>query len=127
MAEGFKKYLGVEKRFPYAFPHPIFNYDVENERRIFFENAMTIYNNAKTMTPLHCDGQCEERLDIALKSGKKDDWETCTDIDECQSGNSVCPWGQTCFNTPGSKVCCEDGLWPNCTDTSRSKEGVLDE
>ena len=67
MTEGFKKYLGVTKRFPYAFPHPIFNYDVENERRIFFENAMKIYNNAKTMSPLHCDEQCQSRLDNALK------------------------------------------------------------
>ena len=67
MTEGFENYLGVTKRFPYAFPHPVFDYDVENERRIFFENAMTIYNNAKTMSPLHCDEQCQSRLDNALK------------------------------------------------------------
>ena len=63
MTEGFENYLGVTKRFPYAFPHPIFDYDDENERRIFFENAMTIYNNAQTMSPLHCDEQCERRLE----------------------------------------------------------------
>ena len=33
-----------------------------------------------------------------------EDGETCTDIDECQDP-SVCPQGQSCFNTPGSKVC----------------------
>ena len=70
MTEGFKKYLGVTKRFPYAFPHPVFDYDVENERRIFFDNAMTIYNNAKTMSPLHCDDQCQSRLHNVLKRGE---------------------------------------------------------
>ena len=68
MAEGFKKYLNVTKRLPYAFPHPVFNYDDEEEKRIFFENAMKIYNNAKTMSPLHCDAECQRRLEIALKS-----------------------------------------------------------
>ena len=39
-----------------------------------------------------------------------DDGETCTDIDECQSGpDSVCPQGQSCFNTLGSHVCCDAG------------------
>ena len=29
---------------------------------------MKIYNNAKTMSPLQCDKQCQRRLEIALKS-----------------------------------------------------------
>ena len=71
MTESFKKYLGVEKRFPYAFPHPVFDYENEKEKTAFFANAMKIYNNAKTMTPLNCDAQCQRRLEIALKTGKK--------------------------------------------------------
>ena len=71
MTESFKKYLGVEKRFPYAFPHPVFDYEDQGERRIFFENAMKIYDSAKTMSPLQCDPQCERRLEMALKRGKK--------------------------------------------------------
>ena len=71
MTEGFEEYLNVTKRFPFAFPHPIFDYEDENEKRIFFDNAMTIYNSAKKMSPLQCDEQCERRLDIALKSGKR--------------------------------------------------------
>ena len=62
ITEGFENYLGVTKRFPFAFSHPVFDYEDENERRIFFENAMAIYNNAQTMSPLHCDDQCERRL-----------------------------------------------------------------
>ena len=71
MTESFKKYLGVEKRFPYAFSHPIFKYKDENERRIFFANARKIYDNAKNMSDLHCDVQCQRRLEIALKSEKR--------------------------------------------------------
>ena len=69
MTESFEKYLGVKKRFPYAFPHPIFNYEDENERTIFFANAWTIYDNAKTMSALHCDEQCKRRFEIAKKNG----------------------------------------------------------
>ena len=69
MTESFQKYLGVKMRLPYAFPHPIFDYNDEDERRIFFTNARTIYDNAKTMSPLHCDEECQRRFEIAKKSG----------------------------------------------------------
>ena len=69
--DSYEKYLGVTKKIPYSFPHPVFNYNIEKEKRIFFTNAMTIYNNAKTMTPLHCDEQCQKRLQIAKRSEGK--------------------------------------------------------
>ena len=71
MTESFEKYLGVKKRFPFAFPHPIFDYEDENERTKFFAAAMTIYNNTKNMSALHCDAPCQRRLEIALKSGER--------------------------------------------------------
>ena len=89
MTEGFENYLGVTKRFPYAFPHPVFDYDVENERRIFFDNAMTIYNNAKTMSPLHCDEQCERRLDIALKSGTRTPFVLGRELKRFEAGEEI--------------------------------------
>ena len=63
-----EEYLGVTQRIPYAFPHPIFNYNNENEKNTFFENAMFIYNNATTMSSLHCDENCQKRVNIAKKS-----------------------------------------------------------
>ena len=89
MTEGFKNYLNVTKRFPFAFPHPVFNYDDENERRIFFENAMKIYNNAKTMSPLQCDKQCERRLDIALKSGKRTPFVLGRELQQFDAGEEI--------------------------------------
>ena len=71
MTEVFEKYLGVTKRFPHAFSHPIFDYEDENERKIFFANAMKIYNTAKMMSALHCDARCQKRLEIALKSEER--------------------------------------------------------
>ena len=68
MREGYEKYLGVTKTIPHAFPHPVFDYEVEEERRIFFENARKIYNYAKNMSALQCDVECEKRLEIVLKS-----------------------------------------------------------
>ena len=63
-----EEYLGVTQRIPYAFPHPVFNYNNEKEKNTFFENAMIIYNHATTMSPLHCDENCQERVKIAKKS-----------------------------------------------------------
>ena len=63
-----EEYLGVTQRIPYAFPHPVFNYNNEKEKNTFFENAMIIYSNATTMSPLHCDENCQERVKIAKKS-----------------------------------------------------------
>ena len=71
MQDGFEEYLGVTKSIPYAFPHPVFDYEDDNERNVFFANAMSIYNNAKTMRDLHCDEECQRRLEIALKSGDR--------------------------------------------------------
>jgi len=70
MTEGFQQYLGVNKTFPYAFPHPVFDFTVKDEKERFFAEATTIYDHAKTMSALECDEQCQIRLKIALKSGK---------------------------------------------------------
>ena len=71
MEDSYEKYLGVTQKIPYSFPHPLFNYNIEKEKRIFFENALKIYNNAKTMSPLYCDEQCQKRLQIAKRSEGK--------------------------------------------------------
>ena len=89
MTEGFEEYLNVTKRFPFAFPHPIFDYEDENEKRIFFDNAMTIYNNAKTMSRLQCDEQCERRLDIALKSGKRTPFVLGRELQQFDAGEEI--------------------------------------
>ena len=70
LREGYEEFLNVTKKIPHAFPHPVFDYEDEDEKTIFFSNAMTIYNNAKTMSPLHCDAQCQRRLEIALQSAE---------------------------------------------------------
>ena len=70
LEEGYEEYLNVTKIIPHAFPHPVFDYEDEDERTIFFANAKTIYNNAKTMSPLRCDEECQNRLEISLRSGK---------------------------------------------------------
>ena len=89
MTEGFEKYLGVTKRFPYAFPHPVFEYEDENERNTFFANAETIYDNAKTMSPLHCDAECQRRLEIALKSGKRTPFVLGKELQRFDAGEKI--------------------------------------
>ena len=89
MTKGFENYLNVTKKFPFAFPHPLFDYDDENEKRIFFDNAMTIYNNAKTMSRLQCDEQCERRLDIALKSGKRTPFVLGRELQQFDAGKEI--------------------------------------
>ena len=71
MSDGYKKYLGVTKTIPHSFPHPVFDYNEEKERKAFFANAMKIYNNAKNMSAISCDESCQRRLEIALKSEER--------------------------------------------------------
>ena len=70
-AAGYENYLGVTHRIPHSFPHPKFDYNDEEERTIFFDNAMKIYDNAKNMSVVRCDEDCERRLEIALLSEEK--------------------------------------------------------
>ena len=70
-AAGYRKYLGVTQTIPSSFPHPKFDYNNTNERKEFFDNAMTIYNNARNMSAIHCDENCQNRLEIALKSEER--------------------------------------------------------
>ena len=63
LKEGYKKYFGVTKTIPHAFSHPVFDYEDEEERKIFFENARKIYNYAENMSALQCDVECERRLE----------------------------------------------------------------
>ena len=89
MTEGFEKYLGIKKRFPYAFPHPVFEYEDEDERTTFFTNARTIYNTAKNMSALHCDEQCQRRLEIALKSGERTPFVLGREFQQFDAGDEI--------------------------------------
>ena len=68
MSNSYKRFLGVTQTIPFAFPHPVFKYNVEEEKSAFFANAKIIYDNALNMTAVSCDENCQERLEIALKS-----------------------------------------------------------
>ena len=68
---GYKEFLGVNKKIPYAFPHPVFNYRDPNQKEIFFENAVKIYNESSNMDAIECDTFCQGRLKIALKNEER--------------------------------------------------------
>ena len=71
LVASYENYLGVTHRIPHSFPHPKFDYNDEEERTIFFDNAMKIYDNAKNMSVIRCDEDCERRLEIALLREEK--------------------------------------------------------
>ena len=64
-SDSFAKYLGVTQRIPHTFSHPVFNYNNQEEKKVFFANAMAIYHNARNMSALLCDKNCQKRLEIA--------------------------------------------------------------
>ena len=38
-AAGYEKYLGITQEIPNSFPHPLFDYDDQDEKKIFFDNS----------------------------------------------------------------------------------------
>ena len=65
---GYKEFLSINQTIPYAFPHPVFDFNNAEERKIFFENAEKIYKESSKMSVLACEAACQNRLEIALKN-----------------------------------------------------------
>ncbi|XP_035459598.2 epidermal growth factor-like protein 6 isoform X1 [Scophthalmus maximus] len=72
--------------------------------------------NSRTCSLAHCQYGCEEVQgeirclcpSAGLQLGQ--DERTCVDIDECVTGNNLCPYNRQCVNTFGSYFCkCQDG------------------
>ncbi|XP_059198164.1 epidermal growth factor-like protein 6 isoform X2 [Centropristis striata] len=72
--------------------------------------------NSRTCSIAHCQYGCEEvqgEIRCLCPSGGLQlgqDGRTCVDIDECVTGNNLCPYNRQCVNTFGSYFCkCQDG------------------
>ena len=65
---GYEEFLSINQTIPYAFPHPVFDFNNAEERKIFFENAEKIYKESAKMSVLACEAACQNRLEIALKN-----------------------------------------------------------
>ncbi|XP_040057244.2 epidermal growth factor-like protein 6 isoform X1 [Gasterosteus aculeatus] len=72
--------------------------------------------NSRTCSAAHCQYGCEEVQEeirclcpsAGLQLGQ--DRRTCIDIDECVTGNNLCPYNRQCVNTFGSYFCkCRSG------------------
>ncbi|KAM6978551.1 epidermal growth factor-like protein 6 isoform 3-T3 [Tautogolabrus adspersus] len=72
--------------------------------------------NSRTCSLAHCQYGCEDVQgeirclcpSAGLQLGQ--DERTCVDIDECVTGNNLCPYNKQCVNTFGSYFCkCQDG------------------
>ncbi|XP_068560934.1 epidermal growth factor-like protein 6 [Cebidichthys violaceus] len=72
--------------------------------------------NSRTCSAAHCQYGCEEVQgeirclcpSAGLQLGQ--DGRTCVDIDECVTGNNLCPYDRQCVNTFGSYFCkCQNG------------------
>ena len=89
LREGFEKYLNVTKRIPHAFAHPLFNYENEDEKTIFYASAMTIYNTARNMSALQCDAHCQRKFEMALKSEKRTPYLLGRELQRVDSGQEI--------------------------------------
>ncbi|KAK9537697.1 hypothetical protein VZT92_005287 [Zoarces viviparus] len=72
--------------------------------------------NSRTCSAAHCQYGCEEVQgeirclcpSAGLQLGQ--DGRACVDIDECVTGNNLCPYDRQCVNTFGSYFCkCQNG------------------
>uniref|UniRef100_A0AAV2JZQ6 Epidermal growth factor-like protein 6 n=1 Tax=Knipowitschia caucasica TaxID=637954 RepID=A0AAV2JZQ6_KNICA len=72
--------------------------------------------NSRTCSLAHCQYGCEEVQgeirclcpSTGLQLGQ--DERTCVDVDECVTGNNLCPYNRQCVNTFGSYFCkCQEG------------------
>ena len=88
-SDSFEKYLGVTQTIPHTFTHPVFDYNNQDERKAFFENAMTIYNNAKNMSSIHCDENCKQRLQIALKNKERTPFILGREVERFDAGEEI--------------------------------------
>ena len=50
---------------------------------------MKIYNNAKGMTALHCDEDCQKRLEIALKSEERTPFILGREVERVDAGEEI--------------------------------------
>ena len=88
-SDSFEKYLGVTQRIPHTFSHPVFDYNNQEEKKAFFENAMKIYNNANNMSALHCDENCQKRLEIALKNKDRTPFILAREVEQFEAGEEI--------------------------------------